>query len=594
MPTLTYNPHLPPKRLTLLAIISGFSALMLLPIGLFWGTGELFFLIFLGHFGLLLLAAGTAIHETLLILRNKECGRALCFLLFFGVLALLLIEGSHAITARDALIHHLTVPKLWINQGAIKEIAWHEWSYYPLLTHLGYTGLLGLGLEWFTPYYHALYLVILAPIVASLTLYLTRESSAARGALIFTLITPVFINLASAPLVDLPLSLYTALALGTLLAWGEDSKLKTAAAVGCSLGLALCTKYNALLLTAIIVPLMAVYGIIKKRGWKTAASHSVLAAVIALIVFSPLLLKNFSWTGNPLFPLYNNLWNVPSLSAGTTAPSPINYRKIFYGENTFDLITTPLRMLFMGRDGDPAHFDGVATPLLLLSLFSFFHKERKGAVFSLAAFSILYFIGALASASWRIRYLTPLAPALIPLSFLGIVFISRVIRTTTARAVLYVLILQALLSSLYAAGLLLRSDAVSSLISRTSKTDYLFAHLPEYRVIEEVNKRIDPNRKIYLLYTSNYYYYFSPYALSGGYNSERLLITWLKAAASGDAFFKTLREYDISYLLAHRARTMTALPTLLNDGEKERWNDFLSRHTKELFTLGEYTAWEIL
>ena len=31
--------------------------------------------------------------------------------------------------SRDALIHHLAVPKLWLNHGGFYEIPWAEYSY---------------------------------------------------------------------------------------------------------------------------------------------------------------------------------------------------------------------------------------------------------------------------------------------------------------------------------------------------------------------------------------------------------------------------------------------------------------------------------
>ncbi len=43
------------------------------------------------------------------------------------------------------LIHHLAVPKWWIEAGEIHPIQWHEWSYYPMLLQLVYTMLLCLA-----------------------------------------------------------------------------------------------------------------------------------------------------------------------------------------------------------------------------------------------------------------------------------------------------------------------------------------------------------------------------------------------------------------------------------------------------------------
>ena len=41
-------------------------------------------------------------------------------------------------TSRDALTHHLAVPKLYLQHGGIYEIPWLEFSYYPMNLDLLY------------------------------------------------------------------------------------------------------------------------------------------------------------------------------------------------------------------------------------------------------------------------------------------------------------------------------------------------------------------------------------------------------------------------------------------------------------------------
>ena len=40
--------------------------------------------------------------------------------------------------SRDALIHHLAVPKLWLKHGRIYEIPWADYAYYPMNINLLY------------------------------------------------------------------------------------------------------------------------------------------------------------------------------------------------------------------------------------------------------------------------------------------------------------------------------------------------------------------------------------------------------------------------------------------------------------------------
>ena len=40
--------------------------------------------------------------------------------------------------SRDALIHHLAIPKLWLHHGSYYETPWAEYSYYPMYIDLFY------------------------------------------------------------------------------------------------------------------------------------------------------------------------------------------------------------------------------------------------------------------------------------------------------------------------------------------------------------------------------------------------------------------------------------------------------------------------
>ena len=41
-------------------------------------------------------------------------------------------------TARDALIHHLAIPKLWLKNGGFYEMPWADFSYFPMNIDLLY------------------------------------------------------------------------------------------------------------------------------------------------------------------------------------------------------------------------------------------------------------------------------------------------------------------------------------------------------------------------------------------------------------------------------------------------------------------------
>ena len=63
------------------------------------------------------------------------------YILITSILLLILIEIILNLTppiARDALIHHLAIPKLWLLNGGFYEIKWADFSYYPMNVDLLY------------------------------------------------------------------------------------------------------------------------------------------------------------------------------------------------------------------------------------------------------------------------------------------------------------------------------------------------------------------------------------------------------------------------------------------------------------------------
>ncbi len=152
------------------------------------------------------------------------------------------------------------------------------------------------------------------------------------------------------------------------------------------------------LLLTLFVPFVYV------RGQNGGALYSVKALglgvlfmLVAALVFSPWLTRNYIWTQNPIYPLYQS-WFVPQKvsSKADTAPrdetnvvtptkikrratnsklTPISYRKIVYNESWWEICLVPLRIFFQGKDDEPRYFDGKLNPLLfILPFFAFWGR----------------------------------------------------------------------------------------------------------------------------------------------------------------------------------------------------------------------------
>ena len=84
-------------------------------------------------------------------MKTAEPESGATWLRIFLLAACLILTGAIVILAsvppisRDALVHHLAVPKLYLRHGAIHEIPFMVFSYYPMNLDMLYLAALRLG-----------------------------------------------------------------------------------------------------------------------------------------------------------------------------------------------------------------------------------------------------------------------------------------------------------------------------------------------------------------------------------------------------------------------------------------------------------------
>jgi len=79
--------------------------------------------------------------------------RAICLVMACALAGILIVEVLLCLTppvSRDALIHHLAIPKLWIRHGGFIETPWADYSYFPMNVDLLYLVPLLFGKRFFS------------------------------------------------------------------------------------------------------------------------------------------------------------------------------------------------------------------------------------------------------------------------------------------------------------------------------------------------------------------------------------------------------------------------------------------------------------
>ncbi|MBX7219878.1 MAG: phospholipid carrier-dependent glycosyltransferase [Blastocatellia bacterium] len=283
------------------------------------------------------------------------------------------LAGLAPPVAKDALVYHLEVPKLYLTHGGIVELPFNVYSYLPQGVESLYT--LGL-MAWsdrVPALLHGIFGLWLVVAVFSLGRKLEVSPTGCWLAVTMLVVTPVFWLELTWPYVDVALAFFGFLGLTGLLEFSVNCERRWLVLAGWMVGAAVATKYSALIFFLLAGFLYLL--IIRQNGTKTPldlCKDLVCLSGVAGLVVLPWLCQNLVRTGNPLFPFYLNIF--PTHSPGWDADRGHQYQNFFlksYGSQTkdwWDFLTLPFRVCLLGRYEDIHRYDGVTGPFYLAAL----------------------------------------------------------------------------------------------------------------------------------------------------------------------------------------------------------------------------------
>jgi hypothetical protein len=199
----------------------------------------------------------------------------------------------------DVVEYHLQVLREWFEAGRISALPHNVYSFFPMNVEMHY--LLAMHLRsgpWAGMYVAQMMHLIfvgLSVIAVYGVVRCTAKPQAAIVSAVAMAATPWIVMLASVAYDEGGLLLFGALSIGwTMIAMRSPQKLKLMALAGIFAGLACGVKLTAapMLLVAIPIAMM-------RRDMMKSIGVFLIAGIIA---FSPWLIRNFVWTGNPIFP----------------------------------------------------------------------------------------------------------------------------------------------------------------------------------------------------------------------------------------------------------------------------------------------------
>lgn len=502
--------------------------------------------------------------------------------------------------SRDALTHHLAVPKLYLKHGCIYEIPFMPFSYYPMNLDLLYLVSLYFGNDIIPKFIHFSFALLTAWL---LFVYLKRRVKAVYGlaGALFFLSIPIMLKLSISVYVDLGLMFFSTASLFSLFKWMEDNRrLRYLIISGLFCGLAMGTKYNGLVifvLLALFVPfIFSRYTRGVPPSFLEVVRHGLIFSFVALIVFSPWMIRNYSWTNNPIYPLYDQYFN-PDQHIEEDHMSLFTYRRHAYGESWQQMALLPVRIFFEGQDGNPQYFDGKLNPFLLFFPFFALYRIRLGSptvsreTNIMLAFAVLFFALAFFSSSLRIRYLAPIIPPLVVLSVLGVRKIVDVVEKASSPcfkwiAVIFIFLAVSfafLLNGRYLYEEYGKMQPFGFLSGEVDRHEYIGRYRPEYPCMQYINENLPPDAGILFIYMGNRGYYCDRNYLFDMNNNKSMLLELAGRSRDPGVILEGLREAGITHLLICHTIFDKWIKDQVTPEERGLLKTFFERHVKLLF-----------
>ena len=266
----------------------------------------------------------------------------------------------------DGLMYHLQGPRLFLEAGRIIPLPENVLTFYPSTWEMIYMLGMGLGSDIFARLIHFSTLILF--LISTYT-FGKRFLSKLGGWIAASILlgTPILVLLGISAYTDIAWGLFQFLAIAIFLVWLKENEVRLLALSGLMQGLALGSKYLAL--SGAVVLLVFIFWFSKRMNgtrinWKKSFLNGSVFGSLTITLAMPWYLKNYFWTGNPVFPFYLpqnivdfdqiKIWMGWINSFGT-------------GKNWFDYLLLPINLyLLNGNFGSFLYTLDMPNPLFLL------------------------------------------------------------------------------------------------------------------------------------------------------------------------------------------------------------------------------------
>jgi hypothetical protein len=137
------------------------------------------------------------------------------------------------------------------------------------------------------------------------------------------------------------------------------------------------------------------------------------------------------------------------------------------------------------------------------------------------------------------------------------------------------------------------AEPLAYLGGAVSRTEYLTRALPEYSAFDYINRQTATDAKIYLLFVGRRAYYCQRNYFHDGGDLPGFLLGAIRAANNAEQIEQSLRQNQITHLMAREDLLAGFLSNNLTPDQARRWNEFASRGLRLGFRARGYAVYQL-
>jgi len=554
-------------------------------------------------------------------MNRKTLEKAATYLLSATIIVFFCTEITLNLTppiSRDALIHHLAVPNLWLKHGGFYEIPWADYSYYPMYMNLLYLISLYFKNDIAPKFIHLAF-----GMGTGLLLYFYLKHRFGRnwgllGMVIF-ITTPIVVWLSTSAYIDLGMTFFTTASVMAFIKWreAEYGNLKWLLISSFCMGIAVGSKYNALIAFFIVNMILMLSYVRDTNKQLGSLKYGVMFFIITALVAFPWYLKNYFQTGNPFYPLFNSFFQslhhqpVQEILYGQAIEKTGNIsffkmREVMYGESFWETLLIPIRMFFQGKDNSYQYFQGVLNPILIVfAPFILLKREHGRDKFLFLFFSIYFILTAYLLTEKQVRYLLPTLPFLAILAVMGIKSLADRLETGTisltsktdgwiSRTVVFgpVAVFLAL-NFFYLNNRVHTIKPFPYLLGKESREAFLNYHLLHYDAVEYINEYLPDDANIFTMFLGRRGYY-----LDRNYKNEpsfgmNTIKGVINSSINEEKFVEYVRSMNVTHILMRTDLVDKYLKDNFSPEKIKRFKILEKKYWRKIYQDVGYTIWDI-